>query len=125
MLQRLIRLLRGTEPSSKTAKSRLKLILVQDRLGIDEEVMKELQVEITQVLSRHFTLGEQVEIDLQREEQAMALVAYNPKTGMKDRKKSVLTVPELAHQTFWRPHSCRFKLDTTTIQHVFVNNAIR
>ena len=87
MLQRLIRLLRGTEPSSKTAKSRLKLILVQDRLRIDEEVMKELQVEITQVLSRHFTLGEQVEIDLQREEQAMALVANIPITGMKDRKK--------------------------------------
>ena len=83
MLQRLIRLLRGTETSSKTAKSRLKLILVQDRLGIDEEVMKELQVEITQVLSRHFTLGEQVEIDLQREEQAMALVANIPITGMK------------------------------------------
>ena len=87
MLQRLIRLLRGTETSSKTAKSRLKLILVLDRLGIDEEVMKELQVEITQVLSRHFTLGEQVEIDLQREEQAMALVANIPITGMKDRKK--------------------------------------
>ena len=87
MLQRLIRLLRGTETSSKTAKSRLKLILVQDRLGIDEEVMKELQVEITQVLSRHFTLGEQVEIDLQREEQAMALVANIPITGMKDRRK--------------------------------------
>ena len=87
MLQRLIRLLRGTETSSKTAKSRLKLILVQDRLGIDEEVMKELQVEITQVLSRHFTLGEQVEIDLQREEQAMALVANIPITGMKERKK--------------------------------------
>ena len=49
--------------------------------------MKELQVEITQVLSRHFTLGEQVEIDLQREEQAMALVANIPITGMKDRKK--------------------------------------
>ena len=87
MLQRLIRLLRGTETSSKTAKSRLKLILVQDRLGIDEEVMKELQVEITQVLSRHFTLVEQVEIELQREEQAMALVANIPITGMKDRKK--------------------------------------
>ena len=87
MLQRLIRLLRGTETSIKTAKSLLKLILVQDRLGIDEEVMKELQVEITQVLSRHFTLGEQVEIDLQREEQAMALVANIPITGMKDRKK--------------------------------------
>ena len=87
MLQQLIRLLRKTEPSSKTAKSRLKLILVQDRLGIDEEVMKELQIEITQVLSRHFTLGEQVEIDLQREEQAMALVANIPITGMKDRKK--------------------------------------
>ncbi len=87
MLQRLIRLLRGNERSSKTAKSRLKLILVQDRLGINEDMMKELQVEITQVLSRHFTLGEQVEIDLQREEQAMALVASIPITGMKDREQ--------------------------------------
>ena len=87
MLQRLIRLLRGNERSSKTAKSRLKLILVQDRLGINEDMMKELQVEITEVLSRHFTLGEQVEIDLQREEHAMALVASIPITGMKDREQ--------------------------------------
>ena len=27
----------------------------------------------------------------------------------KEHKILVRTVPELAHQTFWRPHSCRFK----------------
>jgi len=86
MLQRLIRFLRREEPSSKIASSRLKLILVQDRLGINEEVMKDLQQEITQVLSRYFTLDKnQVEIDLQREDQAMALVANIPIRGMKGR----------------------------------------
>jgi cell division topological specificity factor len=86
MLQRLIRFLRREEPSSKIASSWLKLILVQDRLGVNEEVMKDLQQEITQVLSRYFTLDKnQVEIDLQREDQAMALVANIPIRGMKGR----------------------------------------
>ena len=86
MLQRLIRFLLREEPSSKIASSRLKLILVQDRLGVNEEVMKDLQQEITQVLSRYFTLDKnQVEIDLQREDQAMALVANIPIRGMKGR----------------------------------------
>ena len=86
MLQRLIRFLRREEPSSKIASNRLKLILVQDRLGVNEEVMKDLQQEITQVLSRYFTLdNSQVEIDLQREDQAMALVANIPIRGMKGR----------------------------------------
>ena len=31
----------------------------------------------------------------------------------KDRKIPVLTVLELAHQTFWRPHSWRFKVHNT------------
>ena len=48
--------------------------------------MQDLQQEITQVLSRYFTLDKnQVEIDLQREDQAMALVANIPIRGMKGR----------------------------------------
>ena len=51
MIQRLIQILTRADKSKDIAKSRLKLILVQDRLSISEEVMQSLQSEITKLLS--------------------------------------------------------------------------
>ena len=86
MFQRLMRLL-DREPKSKSvAKSRLQLILIQDRIGIDETVMRSLQAELTEVLSRYFELEpDHIEIDLQREEKSMALVASIPILSSKFR----------------------------------------
>ena len=86
MIRRLMRVL-GREPRSKSiAKSRLQLILVQDRLGVDEDIMKHLQVELTELLSRYFEIKpENVEVDLHREAETMALVANIPVLGLKTR----------------------------------------
>ncbi|MBI1927692.1 cell division topological specificity factor MinE [Candidatus Poribacteria bacterium] len=81
------------EPKSKSvAKSRLQLILIQDRVGLDEAVMKNLQAELTELLSNYFELdSEHIEIDIQREEQSMALVASIPILSSKLRHAPVHT----------------------------------
>tara|TARA_B100001105_G_C22390476_1_gene444116 strand:+ start:1548 stop:1919 length:372 start_codon:yes stop_codon:yes gene_type:complete len=92
MIQRLIQILTRTDKSKDIAKSRLKLILVQDRLSISEEVMQSLQSEITKLLSKYFTLKtDEVEMDLEREGNALALVANIPILGMKERKSELNT----------------------------------
>ena len=92
MIQRLIQILTRTDKSKDIDKSRLKLILVQDRLSISEEVMQSLQSEVTKLLSKYFTLKtDEVEMDLEREGNALALVANIPILGMKERKSELNT----------------------------------
>ena len=92
MNQRLIQILTRADKSKDIAKSRLKLILVQDRLSISEEVMQSLQSEVTKLLSKYFTLNtDEVEMDLAREDNALALVANIPILGMKERESELNT----------------------------------
>ena len=92
MIQRLIQILTRADKSKDIAKSRLKLILVQDRLSISEEVMQSLQSEVTKLLSKYFTLNtDEVEMDLEREDNALALVANIPILGMKERESDLNT----------------------------------
>ena len=86
MFKRLIQILNREQKSKSVAKSRLQLILVQDRTGVDEEIMKSLQADLTEVLSKYFILKpDHVEMDLHREKDSMALVANIPVLGMKVR----------------------------------------
>ena len=92
MIQRLIQILTRADKSKDIAKSRLKLILVQDRLSISEEVMQSLQSDVTKLLSKYFTLNtDEVEMDLEREDNALALVANIPILGMKERESELNT----------------------------------
>jgi cell division topological specificity factor len=89
MIQRLIQILTRADKSKNIAKSRLKLILVQDRFSINEEVMQSLQSEVTILLSKYFTLKtDEVEMDLERKGNALALVASIPILGMKERNNT-------------------------------------
>jgi cell division topological specificity factor len=87
MFKRLMRAL-SREPKSKSqAKDRLKLILIQDRFGVSEEVMRALQGELTQILSKYFELdSNHIDMELQREDESMALVANIPVFGLKTRQ---------------------------------------
>ena len=86
MLKQLMRLFRRNQGSKDFAKSRLQLILVQDRIGIDEQLMRALQMDITALLSRYFELEQNgIEMELQREGQSMALVANIPVSSLKNR----------------------------------------
>lgn len=87
MLKQLVRLLRRNQKSKDVAKSRLQLILVQDRIGIDEQLMKALQTDMTALLSRYFELEQDgIEMEMQREGQSMALVANIPVSSLKVRR---------------------------------------
>jgi cell division topological specificity factor len=87
MLKQLMRLFRRNQGSKDFAKSRLQLILVQDRIGIDEQLMRALQMDITALLSRYFELEQDgIEMELQREGQSMALVANIPVSSLKNRR---------------------------------------
>ncbi len=87
MLKQLVRLLRRNQKSKDVAKSRLQLILVQDRIGIDEQLMQALQTDMTALLSRYFELEQDgIEMEMQREGQSMALVANIPVSSLKVRR---------------------------------------
>jgi cell division topological specificity factor len=86
MFERLKKMLNREPKSKNMAKSRLQLILVQDRVSVDEEVMRKLQKELTELLAKYFELKpDHVEVDLQREADSVALVANIPVLGMKTR----------------------------------------
>ena len=54
--------------------------------------MQSLQSEVTKLLSKYFTLNtDEVEMDLEREDNALALVANIPILGMKERASELNT----------------------------------
>lgn len=76
MLQRLL----GRETKSKDiAKQRLRLVLVQDRMGVSPQFMEALKREIIAVLSRYVEIDERnLEVNLTSHDTSMALVANIP-----------------------------------------------
>jgi cell division topological specificity factor len=81
---RLIKLLRGEQQSKDVAKNRLHLILVQDRSGVDPELLKELRGDLIATISKYFDIDQAaLEVEIQREEETVALVANIPIIRMK------------------------------------------
>lgn len=86
MIRKLMRLLHREDQSKEIAKNRLQLILIQDRVGADEEIMNDLQVKLTQLLEEYFEFpAEGIDIELQREGGSMALTASIPIKALKRR----------------------------------------
>lgn len=86
MIRKLMRILHREPASKSVAKNRLQLILVQDRVGANEDVMKDLQLKLTELLAQYFEFPtDGIEMDLQREEGSMALTANIPINAMKRR----------------------------------------
>ena len=88
MFKRLIGALNREKMSKSVARNRLQLILIQDRVGANEGVMKALLVELTAILSKYFELEpSRVKMDLHREAHSMALVANIPVSGLRTRHR--------------------------------------
>lgn len=84
LVYRLIKLLRGEQQSKDVAKNRLHLILVQDRSGVDPELLKELRGDLIATISKYFDIDQAaLEVEIQREEETVALVANIPILRMK------------------------------------------
>lgn len=70
--------------SSQKAKDRLKIVLIHDRTDISPQLLDSLRNEIIQVLTKYMDIDEKkIEIDLDHDEKAVALVANIPVISIK------------------------------------------
>ncbi len=65
--------------SKDTAKKRLKLVLIHDRTDISPEILEKLREDIIQVINKYMEIDtSNIEMDLDRENGSVALVANIP-----------------------------------------------
>jgi cell division topological specificity factor len=82
------RWLRRGKGSKDTGKSRLQLILIHDRTGVSPEILDSLREDMFRVISRYFVVNEaDVEMNIERDEGSVALVANIPILSMKRQQK--------------------------------------
>ena len=78
-LQRFFGFGKEEEASSKKAKERLKLVLVHDRASLSPEVLDNLKEDLIKVISTYLDIDDgAVEVNLNREDETIALVASIP-----------------------------------------------
>lgn len=69
----------SNETSGQKAKDRLRIVLIHDRTDISPQLLDNLRKEIVHVLVKYMEIDEnKIEIDLDRDEKAVALVANIP-----------------------------------------------
>ena len=83
--------------SKNTAKERLRLVLVHDRLDISEGVMEQLREDLIATIGRYMDIDrDALDVSLSREDDGVALVANIPVKGVKrggDAAEDVPTAP--------------------------------
>lgn len=69
----------GRQESGRTAKERLRLVLVHDRSSVSPELLEDLKEELIQVISKYMEIDvSEMEVALDREDDSVALVANIP-----------------------------------------------
>ncbi|MGM0445215.1 MAG: cell division topological specificity factor MinE [Bacillota bacterium] len=67
------------KPSKNVAKERLQFILVQDRIKLSPSEMESLKKDLLKVMKKYVDVDErEIEMEINREEQMMAMVANFP-----------------------------------------------
>jgi cell division topological specificity factor len=67
------------ESTRETAKRRLQLVLIHDRSDLSVETMEALRKDLIVVINRYLEIDEQhIELDLEREDSSVVLVANIP-----------------------------------------------
>lgn len=74
----------AAEPSSSsTAKDRLRLVLMTDHLALAPEIIEQMKRDLVEVISRYVEVDrEKVEVNFEREDKALAMLANIPITGV-------------------------------------------
>ncbi|SJZ92950.1 cell division topological specificity factor MinE [Selenihalanaerobacter shriftii] len=68
----------GTD-SKDLAKERLKLVLIHDRINISPELLEDMEADLIEVISKYVEIEqENLNIDLDKDNESMALVANIP-----------------------------------------------
>ena len=76
------------EKSGSVAKERLQLVLIHDRNDIAPETLNALRVEMIQTIKKYLDIDEGgIEIELNREDRSVALVASIPLKHMERRTR--------------------------------------
>ena len=82
----------GNDGSSQKAKDRLNIVLIHDRTDISPQLLDNLRDEIVAVLAKYMDIDTQkIEIDLDHDDNAVALVANIPILRIKRGKVASLT----------------------------------
>ena len=69
----------GNNSSAEEAKKRLRLVLIHDRTDISPQLLENLRMEMIGVLTKYMEIDEsKIEMDLDHDERAVALVANIP-----------------------------------------------
>lgn len=80
----------GNEGTRNIAKDRLRIVLMHDRTDISPELLDSLRGEIINVLTKYMEIDtEKIEINLDNDEHAVALVANVPVVRIKRGKVDV------------------------------------
>jgi cell division topological specificity factor len=73
----------GTPSSSSTAKDRLRLVLMTDHLALAPEIVENMKRDLIDVISRYVEVDrEKVEVNFEREDRALAMLANIPITSV-------------------------------------------
>ena len=73
----------GAPTSSSTAKERLRLVLMTDHLALAPEIIENMKRDLIDVISRYVEVDrEKVEVNFEREDKALAMLANIPITSV-------------------------------------------
>ena len=73
----------GSTPSSSTAKERLRLVLMTDHLALAPDIIENMKRDLVEVISRYVEVDrEKVEVNFEREDKALAMLANIPITAV-------------------------------------------
>ncbi len=76
----------GREPSSRTAKERLKLVLLSDHLSLAPDVIEALKHDLFEVISRYVEIdAANCDVTFEQREKQVAMMANIPILGMQKR----------------------------------------
>ena len=69
----------SSRDSARTARDRLRIVLIHDRTDISPQLLENLRMEMIAVLTRYMDIDtDKIELDLDRDDQSVALVANVP-----------------------------------------------
>jgi cell division topological specificity factor len=76
MLIRVMRIFRRNEPSGHTARKRLQLVLVQDRIGLPQSVLEAMRNDLLGLFSKYLVIDqESVTVEIKSSGESMILVS--------------------------------------------------
>ena len=79
MIEAIFKKLFAKEKSKDTAKKRLKLALVYDKLEVSDDLISSLQQDIVDVISKYFIIDkDSINLDIKRSEDYSSLVLNTP-----------------------------------------------